>query len=219
MSNGSEWVSLGEAAEIIGVHPATIRNWAERGELPCRRTPGGHRRFRRADLEQWLETHRAARPAEAQVVVQNALGRMRLETFNREKLAKLAWYARLDEQARAMMRQQGLTMMDALITHLAHPENDEGLRAAFEFGTAYGQFLRGQGLAFSQALQGYYYFVDILLDAVIQLAETSSGRAAANWGDTLRQVYAFTREVLMGMVEVYESPQSPEQEGEAPPQP
>ncbi len=205
MSNSSEWVSLGEAAEIIGVHPATIRNWAERGELPCRRTPGGHRRFRRADLEQWLETHRAARPTEALVVVQNALGRTRLEVGNREKLANLDWYARLDEEGREMMRQQGLNMMDALIKYLAHPESPEGLRASFEIGTAYGMFLKGQGLTLSQALQGYYYFADILLDAVIQLAEaSSSGRASANWGDTLRQVHAFTRETLVGMVKVYE---------------
>ena len=205
MANTSEWVSLGEAAEIIGVHPATIRNWAERGELPCRRTPGGHRRFRRSDLEQWLETHRAARPTEAQVVVQNALGRTRLEVANREKLTGLSWYMHLDEDARDTMRQQGLHMMDALIKYLAHPENPEGLRAAREIGTAYGTLLRGQGLAFPQALQGYFYFVDILLDAVIQLAETGGGRAAANWGDTLRRVHAFTRETLMGMVEVYES--------------
>ena len=204
MSNLSEWVSLGEAAEIIGVHPATIRNWAERGELPCRRTPGGHRRFRRADLEQWLETHRTARPTEAQVVVQNALGRTRLEIGNREKLAQLEWYAHLSEEVRDVMRRQGLQMMDALIKYLAHPENSEGLRAALEIGTAYGTLLKGQGLALSQTLQGYFYFVDILLDAVIQLAETGSGRAAANWGDTLRRVHAFTRETLVGMVKVYE---------------
>ena len=203
MSN-SEWVSLGEAAEIIGVHPATIRNWAERGELPCRRTPGGHRRFRRSDLEQWLETHRATRPTEAQVVVQNALGRTRLEIGNREKLTQLGWYAHLDEEAREVMRRQGLQMMDALITYLAHPEDAGSLHTALEIGTAYGTLLKGQGLAFSQALQGYFYFVDILLDAVIQLAETGSGRSAANWGDTLRRVHAFTRETLVGMVKVYE---------------
>ena len=60
MNEPSEWVSLGEAAQIIGVHPATIRNWAEQGELPFRRTPGGHRRFRRADLQQSLNRPRAA---------------------------------------------------------------------------------------------------------------------------------------------------------------
>lgn len=35
------WVSLSEAAKILGVHPATVRNWADQGHLPSQRTPGG----------------------------------------------------------------------------------------------------------------------------------------------------------------------------------
>lgn len=204
MSQSSEWVSLGEAAEIIGVHPATIRNWAERGELPFRRTPGGHRRFRRADLQQWLESHRLTHPTEAQVVVQNALGRTRLEVADRQKLTNLPWFSKLDENARTVMRQQGLRLMDTLIDHLAHPDTEMELQVARDIGTIYGKLLKGQKLPLPQALQGYFYFVDILLEAVIQLSETGSSRSTFNWGDTLKQVHAFTRETLVGMVEVYE---------------
>src|SRR2546429_533358 len=48
---GDEWLSLREAADLLGMHPATVRLWADRNELPSRRTNGGHRRFRRADIE------------------------------------------------------------------------------------------------------------------------------------------------------------------------
>ena len=44
-NEGSEWVSLRRAADIPGVHPATVRNWADSGKLPFRRTAGKHRRF------------------------------------------------------------------------------------------------------------------------------------------------------------------------------
>lgn len=205
MSQSSEWVSLGEAAAIIGVHPATIRNWAERGELPCQRTPGGHRRFRRADLQQWLEAHRLVHPTEAQLVVQSALGRTRLEIANRDKLRALEWHSRLDEHAREIMRQQGLRLMDALIAHLAHPGSTAELQVAREIGLVYGNLLRRQKLTLTQALQGYRYFVEILLEAVIQLSESSAGRPSApSWGDMLRQVFAFTSETLSGMIAVYE---------------
>src|SRR5574341_214034 len=67
----SEWVSLGEAAAILGIHPTTVRHWADSGDLPSQRTPGGHRRFRRYDLEQWANLrHNADRdlaPAEVQL--------------------------------------------------------------------------------------------------------------------------------------------------------
>jgi excisionase family DNA binding protein len=204
MSKSSEWVSLGEAAEIIGVHPATIRNWAERGELPFRRTPGGHRRFRRADLQQWLAQHRVTFPAEAQVVVQSALGRARLDIGDRQKLVNLEWYDRLSAEAREIMRQQGLRLMDALMHYLANSEVDIELRAAQEIGQTYGDLLKGQGLTLLQALQGYFYFVSFLQEAVIQFSETSTSRPATSWGDMLRQVNRFTREILTAMITVYE---------------
>ncbi len=204
MSQSSEWVSLGEAAQIIGVHPATIRNWAEQGELPFRRTPGGHRRFRRADLEQWLAARRATQPTEAQVIVQSALGRARLEISHSEELSNLAWHERLSVEARDTMRQQGLRLMDALIDYLAETDANRGLQIAHDTGTTYGNLLKSQGLTLSQALQGYFYFVDFLLDAVLQLAETSAARTTTIWGEMLRQVNQFTRETLLGMIDIYE---------------
>jgi excisionase family DNA binding protein len=203
MSESSEWVSLGEAAEIIGVHPATIRNWAERGELPFRRTPGGHRRFRKSDLQQWLASHRLAKPAEAQVVVQSALGRARLEIGNKHKLANLPWYERLSVKARENMREQGLFLMDTLIHYLANPNSDIELTGAFEIGTTYGRLLKNEGLTLSQALHGYFYFVDFLLEAVIQLSRTTP-HPQTDWGEMLLQVNQFTREILKGMTAIYE---------------
>ncbi len=39
-----------EAAKLLGVSAATIKRWSDDGVLSTVRTPGGHRRFRRADL-------------------------------------------------------------------------------------------------------------------------------------------------------------------------
>jgi excisionase family DNA binding protein len=206
MNDTSEWVSLGEAAGIIGVHPATIRNWADNGELAFRRTPGGHRRFRRADLQQWLAQHRVVIPAEAQVVVQSALGRARLDIGDRQKLMTLAWYDGLDADAREIMRQHGLRLMDALMRYLTHPETEIELRTARDIGQTYGDLLKDQGLTLSQTLQGYFYFVDFLQEAVIQLSETGATRPAASWGDMLRQMNRFTREILTTMIAAYEQP-------------
>ncbi len=204
MGQTSDWVSLGEAAQIIGVHPATIRNWAEHGDLPYRRTPGGHRRFRRADLQQWLASHRMAPPLEAQIVVQNALGRTRLEIGDRQKLSHLDWYGKLSPDVRESMRQQGLRLMDALIQHLVSATTDKGQETAREIGTTYGSLLKSQKLSLSQALEGYFYFSNFLFDAVLQIAQTNSPRPPAEWGAMLIQVNVFTREILTSMVAVYE---------------
>src|SRR3954470_9714929 len=51
----SEWLTLGQAARFLGVAQSTIRKWSDQGRVPAFYTPGGHRRYRRADLEKFLE--------------------------------------------------------------------------------------------------------------------------------------------------------------------
>lgn len=49
-----EWFTLGQAAKYLGVAQSTIRKWSDGGRLNAFYTPGGHRRFRRSDLDQFL---------------------------------------------------------------------------------------------------------------------------------------------------------------------
>ena len=51
----SEWLTLGQAARFLGVAQSTIRKWSDNGRVPAFYTPGGHRRYRRADLESFLD--------------------------------------------------------------------------------------------------------------------------------------------------------------------
>lgn len=51
---GREWLTLGQAAAYLGAAQSTVRKWADDGRLPAFYTPGGHRRFRRSDLDRFL---------------------------------------------------------------------------------------------------------------------------------------------------------------------
>lgn len=57
MSAGLE-LSTSQAARVLGVTIGTVRRRADRGYLPTFRTPGGQRRFRREDLERFVESLR-----------------------------------------------------------------------------------------------------------------------------------------------------------------
>jgi excisionase family DNA binding protein len=52
-----ELLSTFEVAKIVGVHYQTVNSWVRKGWLPAARTPGGHRRIRRADLDRFLSQH------------------------------------------------------------------------------------------------------------------------------------------------------------------
>ncbi|MDQ3067687.1 MAG: response regulator [Actinomycetota bacterium] len=50
-----EWLTLGQAAKYLGVAQSTMRKWSDVGRVSAFYTPGGHRRYRRADLDQFLD--------------------------------------------------------------------------------------------------------------------------------------------------------------------
>jgi excisionase family DNA binding protein len=53
-NDASEWLTLGQAAKYLGVAQSTIRKWSDQGRLPAFYTPGGHRRYRRRDLDAFV---------------------------------------------------------------------------------------------------------------------------------------------------------------------
>ena len=54
-SGEPDWLTLGQAAKYLGVAQSTIRKWSDQGRVPAFYTPGGHRRYRRGDLDKFLE--------------------------------------------------------------------------------------------------------------------------------------------------------------------
>ena len=46
-----DFLGPGEAGRLLGVSPKTVARWASQGLIPAIVTLGGHRRFRRTDIE------------------------------------------------------------------------------------------------------------------------------------------------------------------------
>ncbi len=59
-ANNADHLSVGAAAALIGISADTLRRWEKHGRIASFRTPTGHRRFRRADIEALLTAGDAA---------------------------------------------------------------------------------------------------------------------------------------------------------------
>lgn len=201
----SDWVSLRRAADMLGVHPATVRNWADRGELASRRTPGGHRRFRRSDLEYLAKTHHPdeIQPAEVQLIIQNALGRTRMEVGD-GMLDDVPWYTAMSDKTRAEMRTHGRSLLDALRKFLADDAPDEGLSEAIRLGKEYASALTDDGLTLPQALRGFFYFSEFVNSAILSWSEINTPHSTSEWATLLRPVQNFMNVMLLSLVEYYE---------------
>lgn len=55
-----EILTRAEAAQALGVHPATVARWAAADILSSFRTPSGERRYRRCDVEALLNRRAVA---------------------------------------------------------------------------------------------------------------------------------------------------------------
>jgi len=53
-ADGDAWLRLRDAADTLGISLNTLRRWSDAGKLTCYRSPGGHRRYRRRDIEAHL---------------------------------------------------------------------------------------------------------------------------------------------------------------------
>ena len=202
-----EWLSLRQVADMLGIHPATVRLWADRNELPSRRTNGGHRRFRRVDIEARLhqEAEKKPHPA-AQLLVQSVLGRVRF-AFTDGTLSTLPWYQHFDEASREAYRKLGRRMLELLLHALTtNTFTDELRQEAIQLGREYGSITCNSHVSLADAVRAFLYFRDIVDDSVIQLAEVrGSGIRDTQdlpWAESLRQIQSLTNEVLPALIEV-----------------
>jgi len=65
----SDWLTLGQAAKFLGVAQSTLRKWSDVGRVPAFYTPGGHRRYKRGDLDAFLERSGPGKPARGPLVL------------------------------------------------------------------------------------------------------------------------------------------------------
>lgn len=204
---GSDWVSLKDAASILGVHPTTVRNWADRGDLSSRRTPGGHRRFNRSDLQQWVATQQTNAPAaEAQLITDTVMGRTHLTMTDGNLSALLLWYKIIDDEAKEKLRTSGRHFLELLQKYLTElPDSEATLGEAYEMAASHAKILISQNLTLTQALEGFLFFCDFLHEAALSVTEISGGRNMLEPSSLVRRVRKFTNILLMSMAEQYQA--------------
>ncbi len=196
-----EWLTLSEAATLLGVHPNTVRNWADQGQIPVHRTQGGHRRFNRSEVELWQHCQEDPATPNAQSVVQNALKHTRFQIAE-GKLEAEAWYNKLDDEARTQYRQSGRNLMHGLIAYLSAEDNAASAEAR-SLGYEYASRGRRCHLSVLDATQAFLFFRNSLLEAMLSAYESAAVNSPHAWSGMFRKVSAFTDQIMLTLLETY----------------
>ncbi len=198
----TEWISLQKASRLLGVHPATLRVWADKGRITAQRTPGGHRRFSRADLEAWAANQHQREP-KAELLIQSALGRMRMD-MSRAETSSAAWMTHFDEPMRQRYRETGRQLLGLLLRYISSPEQQaDALAQAREIGREYTLTSREHGLSLADCVQAVLFFHNSLTNSVVQMAGSLDAVNGIDWAATHRQVTEFVNDVLLAVVRTY----------------
>ena len=198
-----DWLSLSEVAGRLGVHPSTVRSWSDQGHLPAHRTQGGHRRFRRSDVDFWIQTHREEGLDEGHLVVQAAMKDIRVKV-SEGTLESEGWYKKLDEEARVQYRHSGRALLQGLLESLAQNgdyDDSEARSLGFEYAS------RGwrRGLTAAEASRAFLFFRNTLLEAMLAVYEEASIQTPKAWSDIFRKIFRFTDQIQITLLETYEA--------------
>ena len=200
-SSDDQWLSLHEAAELLGVHPSTVRIWSDKGLLPVYRTKGGHRRYKRSEVLLWAGASRGGQPIEPVSVIQSAVRHIRFQ-ISEGRLQSEAWYQKLNEEARTQYRMSARTLVQGLINYLSS-DGEEAASEAHSIGYEYASRARRFGLSNVEAARALLFFRDVLLESVIQAYQEANVPSGQAWGEILRKVNAFTDAILLHLLETF----------------
>ena len=212
ISADDQWLSLHEAASLLGVHPGTVRIWSDKGLLPVYRTQGGHRRYKHNEVLLWASTSRGNQAIDPVSVMKAAVHNIRLQ-ITEGHLEAEGWYQMLDEDARIQYRQSAHSLFQGLLNYVSS-EGEEGASEAHSIGYEYASRAHRYGLSNVDAARAFLFFRDVLLQSVIQVYQEANVPSGKAWGEILHKVNAFTDLILLHLLQTYEAMEQGEQKAE-----
>jgi len=199
----SEWLSLSAAAELLGVHPSTVRLWSDKGLLPVHRTKGGHRRYKRNEVLLWAQTSRDVRTVQPEDMMQSAIRNVRMQVTE-GRLEAENWYQKLDEKARAQYRQSSRSLFHGLMTYLAST-NEDAASEAFAVGYEYASRARRYNLSYVDAARAFMFFRSVLIESVMKVYSEANIPSGKAWEEMLHKIHTFTDQILISLLDTYQA--------------
>ncbi len=195
----NEWLSLKDAAELLGVHPGTVRLWSNKGLLPVHLTQGGHRRYLRNEVELWeAANHQQMEPEE---ILQSVIRNVRVQIAE-GKLEAETWYEKLNAEARTQYRESGRSLFHGLMAFISNSENSSVESHAI--GYEYASRAHRYGLSFVDAARAFLFFRNALIESVVDVYR----KANVPSQDALHKMLAFTDNILTSLLETYQTLQT-----------
>lgn len=197
-----EWLSLSNAAKMLGVHPSTVRLWSDKGVLPVHKTQGGHRRYRRSEISLWAQTNSKswAEALSPEGMIQEIVRNVRMQ-ISEGRIESESWYQKLDDEARIQYRASARSLFQGLMTYVV-TDGEEAAAEAYAIGYEYASRARRYQLNYVDAAKAFLFFRDALVESVIKVY-TEANVPSKQATEMYARIHTFTDEILISLLETY----------------
>ncbi|MBI4214148.1 MAG: MerR family transcriptional regulator [Chloroflexi bacterium] len=181
---------------MLGVNPATLRQWTTLGKLHAYRTPGGHRRFSASEIASLAEAEEP--PAIGTVAAVLEQLRQRYRTVAHSIMSHEPRLSDLTAEARQQFHSLGDTLLTRLgdyLTAATAGERRAALAEARSLGAGYSKRCAASGLDTARVVEAYVLFRRPVLD-VLSKALVAHPRQGPELSRIMRDAERFMDEVL-----------------------
>ncbi len=160
-----DWLPLRDACRLLDVSDTTLRQWANAGHLRVYRTPGGHRRFLRRDLELLTGSPRPS-PEKPSGDSREAPALRRIRRrLSQDSVTRQPWFQGVEPEGHDRMRLFGRRLLSLLMQKSApRRRRQELLDEARMLGQEYGSEMSERNVALTDTVEAFVFFRTMVLD-------------------------------------------------------
>ena len=168
-------ISISEASQVLGVNEATLRQWTDEGKIKAFVTPGGHRRYSRAELKKLMSTQSKTLGIKDLVSELEDTSQLHRE-ISQEAIERNLRYHNFTEEAQRRLAQLGRRLLNLIIKYITEPaRRDETIEEARGIGREHGEMLAELGLPLTDSVEAFVLHRDPIINAATHLMRKREG--------------------------------------------
>jgi excisionase family DNA binding protein len=196
-------LSISEASRLLGVSETTLRQWTDEGKIRAFITPGGHRRYSRVELQQFMGSQKRVHTVKDLVTELEHAAPLHREIAH-TLFSSTSWYKELDIESQQHLAAAGRRLLNLVIKYITEPpKRDETVELVREVGCDFGETLAKLGLSLTDSIEAFINHRDPVVNAATHLMK---GREALNERaiEAIPLVSHIMDEVLVSLITAYE---------------
>ncbi len=206
-------ISISKASHMLGVSEAALRQWTDEGKLRAFITPGGHRRYLKADLKKLMSQHTRILGVKDLVIELEDTARLHRE-IGQASLENTSWFNKLNQESQERLADIGRRLLNLIVKYIAEPsKREETIKLVRDVGYDHGKALADLGLPLVDSVEAFILHRNPIMNATAHLVrrkEAFTGRIV----EAIPLVAHVMDEALVALVAAHQQCHDGAQEGD-----